>query len=50
MEVKDNRKRELAHIKRLSTSKTAPDNYDSNESVRVPRKERARTGVVPSRK
>ena len=46
MEVKENSKRALVHIKRLATSNSAPVNYDSNESVRVLLKKRARNGVI----
>ena len=36
IEVEENRERDATHIKRLATSKEA-SNYDSDESVRVPR-------------
>ena len=50
MEVKDNKKMAAAQIKRPVTSKSAPVNSDSNESVRVPRKKRARTSAISRRK
>ena len=50
MEVKDNTKMSAAHIKRLATYKAAPVNSDSKKPVRVPHKDKARTGVLPSHK
>ena len=41
-EVKGNKKRAAAYIKRLSTYKAAPINYDINNSVKVPLKNKAR--------
>ena len=46
MEVKDNRKRAAAHIKRLSISKAASIHSDRNDSIRVPHKNNTRTGVL----
>ena len=37
-------------MKRLSTSKADPFNSGSHYSIRVPRKKKASTGVLPSRK
>ena len=48
--MKDNGKRAEAKIKRFATSKPAPVNYDSDESVRILRKKRVRNGVLPNRK
>ena len=50
MEVKDNSKRDAAQIKRLETSKAAPVNSDSDDSIRVPCKKKVRNGVLPSHK
>ena len=50
MGVNDNRKRDASQIKRLVIPNEAPVNYDSDESVRVPYKNRARTGVITSRR
>ena len=50
MEVKDNSKRAESQIKSLAISKAALVNYYREESVRIPYKKRARTGVLPSRK
>ena len=50
MEVKDNRKRAAAQINMLATSKSAPVNSDSNSSVTFPCNDKARTGVLPTRK
>lgn len=50
MEDKNNRESDVAQIKRLATSKAAPVNFDSNDSIRVPRKKKKRAGVVPDRK
>ena len=50
MEVKDNRKRAEAQIKRLANSKVAPVNSYCNKCIRVPHKKKSRTGVLPSRK
>ena len=38
----------MVQIKRLASSKEAPVNYDSDESIRVPRKNKLRTGVLPN--
>ena len=46
LEVEDNMKIYAAHIKRLATSKSAPVNSYSENSTRVPRKKKARTGVL----
>ena len=40
MEVNDNIKKAVAQINRLETSKAVPVNYDSNEYVGVPCKNR----------
>ena len=50
MEVKENRKRDAAHIKILATSKATPVNSDSEGSIRVMRKNKLRNGILPSRK
>ena len=47
MEDKYNRKITEAQIKRLAASKAAPVSSDSDASIRVPRKKKARTGVLP---
>ena len=47
MEEKDNRNRAADQIKRLSASKAAPANYDSNASAKVTHKNEERTGVLP---
>ena len=49
-EVKDNRKRATDQIKRLVTSNAELVNYGSNDCIRVMRKNKARTGVLPRRK
>ena len=49
IKVKDNSKRAATQINMLATSRSA-SHSDSNKSVRVPCKNRARTGVIPSRK
>ena len=49
-EVNDNRKSAEAQINRLVTSTAEPINSDSNKSIRVPRKKKERTGVLPIRK
>ena len=49
IKVKDNRKRSATQIKNIATSKVASQ-YDSNELIRVPRKKRGRTGIIPNRK
>ena len=38
----------MDHIKRLATSKVAPVNSDSDKSVKVTRKKKASTGVLPA--
>ena len=43
--VKDNRKRAATQIKSIENLR-AKSNYDSDESIRVPCKKRARTGVI----
>ena len=50
MEVKDNRKRAAAQIKRLETSKAELINYDRNNSKRVTHKNNTRTAVLLSHK
>ena len=50
VEVKDNSKRAAAQIKRLATSKAEPFNYDRNVSVKIPRKNKARTSFLLARK
>ena len=50
MEVKDNKKRAADQIKRLATSKAAPINSKRDGYTRVPRKKKARAGVLPIRK
>ena len=50
MEGKYNRKWDVAQIKILAASKLAPENYDSDTSTQVPRKKKARTGVLPAHK
>ena len=50
IEFKDNSQRAATQVKRLATSIAALVSSDSNESVRVPRKKRVRTGVLPNRK
>ena len=50
MEVKDNRKMAAAHIKSLSPSKESHINYDIGNSVKMPRRKKARTGVLPIHK
>ena len=44
IEVKDNKKKAATQIKKIATSREASI-YDSNKSVRVLRKKKARTGV-----
>ena len=46
-EVKDNRERDVAQIKRISTSKAAPVNYYGNGTIRVICKNKDRTSVLP---
>ena len=48
MEVKNNKKRAVAQINRLATSKVAPVNYDTYDSIMLPIKKKARTGALPS--
>ena len=48
MEAKENRNRTAAQIKRLSASKTALDDYDSNASANVPHKKKVMTGILPA--
>ena len=50
MEDTDNRKRDVAQIKILASSKEAPENYDSDAYTRVPNKKKERTGVLPTHK
>ena len=50
IEVKENRKKASDQIKRLLFSKEAPIIYDSDESIRVPHKNKSRTGVLTERK
>ena len=51
MEVKGNRKRDAAQIKRLEISKAVPFNSDSNESIRLQSKKRESLNIrVESRK
>ena len=45
-----NRRQAADQIKRLAPSKIAPDNSDSNTSARVRSKNKASSGVLPSRK
>ena len=47
---KDNRERDAAQIKGLATSKEAPVNYGRDEYVRVLRKNRLSTSVLPNHK
>ena len=47
MEVKDNRKRAEAQIKKIATSKSELVNSYSNDSAKVARNKKARTGVQP---
>ena len=47
MDVKNNRKRDAAQIKRLTTSKAVVVNYDSKKYVRMPLKKNAGTGFLP---
>ena len=47
---KENRKRYASQIKKLVASKVAQVNADSDVSVRVTRKNKARTGVLTARK
>ena len=49
IKVKDNRKREANQIKRLATSKAA-SHSKRNESIRLPLKKKAMTGVITNRK
>ena len=49
-EVEDNMKIYAAHIKRLATSKPAPVNSYSDNYTRVPRNNKARTGVLTDHK
>ena len=51
-DIRDNRKRAETQIKKIESDRAA-SNYDSAESVRVPRKKEATTGVLysnPNRK
>ena len=50
MEAKDNRNQDAYQIKSLATSKADPPNSDIDASENVPRKMKARTGVLLSRK
>ena len=50
MEATDNRKQDVAQIIILATSKTAPDNSDSNASSKVPCKNKSKTCVLPAHK
>ena len=45
IEVKDNRKRAATQIKKIETFRAAYHS-DRNESIRVPRKKKDRTGVL----
>ena len=49
IKVKDNRKRAATQINRIATSKAAYYS-DSDESIRVPRKKKANTGVINNHK
>ena len=49
IKVKGNRKSSTTQINRLATSR-AESNSDINESVRVTRKKRVRTGIKPNQK
>ena len=48
MEVKDNRNIVASKIKKLTASKALPAKYYSDASIRVSRKNKAVTGVLPS--
>ena len=49
-EVKDTLKRNATQIQRLATSKVAPVNSYSYDSITVPHKKKGGTGVLPDRK
>ena len=48
--IKDNRKMNMSQIKTISASKEAPVYYDSDDSIRVPRKNKSMDGVIWSLK
>ena len=48
MEIEDNSKKSASQIKRLATSKVVTINYDIYDFIRVPRKNKAWDGVLPS--
>ena len=50
MKLKCNSRIYAAQIKRLSTSKAVPVNYESDESIKLPRKKKKITGVLLARK
>ena len=50
MKEKDNQKQAAAQIKILAASKAAPANFYSDASAKVPRKKKARNGVLTARK
>ena len=50
MEAKDNRNRSAYQIKILVDSKAVTANYDRDRYARVPRKNKARNGVLPPHK
>ena len=50
MEEKYNQKQAAAQIKILAASKAAPANFYSDASAKFPRKNKARNGVLTSRK
>ena len=49
-EAKYNRKRSAAQIKRLTSSKAAPANFDINATAKVTHKNKESTGVLPPNK
>ena len=49
IKVKDERKRAAVHIKKIASSRAA-SRSDSNESVMIPRRKEAKTGVLSSNK
>ena len=50
MEAKDNRKRSSAQINMVAIQKVVANGSDSNAIPRVPRKKKARDGMLPSNK